>query len=156
MRRIALVFVLLPFLIMVGCTVDAVVEPQNFTVTTPPAEGVHCKIMDSLGQKWFISSTPGSVIVSKGYGPLTVICSKEGYKTATKVVNDTGNLLNAAGKYVGNPNPASYPAEAILYLEPLHFSSDGERESWENDQIIREKDAIAAQHQCWFSSSHNC
>jgi hypothetical protein len=158
---------LLPF-VMSGCTAVQSVKTsvkstmqdiqdsniQNFTVVTPSIENAHCRITDNRGRGWDILATPGSVMLQQGYGPLTVICNKDGYKPGVAIVKDNSNVVLHASKYVGVP--PTYPAQVSITLEPRIFSSNAEKEDWEMKQLVEEKDKEEAKHQCYFSPFHNC
>lgn len=56
-------------------------------VTTPP--GAYCKIYRE-GQGFLKSvATPGAKYIQRGRKPITIVCSKDGYKTATVVDEPT-------------------------------------------------------------------
>lgn len=80
---------------------------QNVTVVTPEVDGAACTLTDSKGRQWEVKSTPGSTLVKKGDGPISVICKKEGYKSGT-----------------GQLKEDTVPAVAANVLMPLGFAVD--------------------------------
>ena len=80
-----------------GCASIVSGTNQSLTVETPGCAGASCKLTNDKGA-WAVT-TPGSVVVNRAYGPLTVVCSKEGASDATAVVESStkgmafGNVL---------------------------------------------------------------
>jgi len=80
-----------------GCASIVTGHNQPLSVQTPDCGGATCVLMNSKGT-WYVKA-PGSVVVHRAYGELTVTCSKEGYPTATSKVASTtkamafGNIL---------------------------------------------------------------
>ena len=50
---------------------------QPVSVETLGCHGASCKLSNADGN-YFINKTPGTVMVNKAYGDLTVECSKDG------------------------------------------------------------------------------
>lgn len=141
-------------LLLWGCMPPPIVSTQNFTVTTPPVEGARCRLTDHQGKQWYIPSTPGSIMIQRGESPLTLICTKEAYKTTTLIVHDEGNLVTNAGKIAGYmPN---FPAEVTVYMEPRLWKSEAEKDEWNMQKLIRERKLEDAKRQCKFSHYKNC
>jgi hypothetical protein len=92
-----------------GCASVLSGGTQSVTVVTPNVEGANCSLTDSLGRIWYIKETPGSAVVRKGDGPITVICQKDGYAKATGLLKE-----KIAGASYGNL--ALGPAAPIGYF----------------------------------------
>lgn len=123
-----------------GCSTIVTGTTQPFTVKTKQALGAECVLKDTKERVWRISSTPQTVEVNKGDGPMTITCSKEGYKTATLVVEESfagatlGNIILGGGIGVivdaASGAAQEYPDDATLWLEPLEWSSEEEKQEW--------------------------
>jgi PDZ domain len=80
-----------------GCASIVSGTNQPITVDSPGCDGASCQLTNDKGT-WYVK-TPGSVIVSRAYGNLSVVCSKEGFGSAnTSVASNTkamafGNIL---------------------------------------------------------------
>ncbi len=69
-------------------------------------------------------TTPGSVVVNRAYGSLTIVCTKEGAPTATTTANSTtkgmafGNILFGgiigAGVDIGTGAAYDYPTSIMV------------------------------------------
>lgn len=92
-----------------GCASVLSGGTQSVTIVTPNADGANCSLTDSLGRVWHVTETPGTVVVRKGHGPITVICQKDGYAKATSLLDE-----KIAGASYGNL--ALGPAAPIGYL----------------------------------------
>jgi hypothetical protein len=145
MRFSVLVLVMiLPVALLSACAnQNPTTTNQNFTVITPGIDGAFCKLTDSQGFAWNVSATPGSAMILKGAGPLTVICSKQGYKTTVELVKERGIF-------------PSYPPQVEVIMEPLTWKSEGEKEEWELQKISRKRAEEDKRHECYFSALHNC
>ena len=62
---------------------------QPVSVETPGCPGATCKLSNADGN-YFINKTPGTVMVNKAYGDLTVECSKDGEKS-TNFIKSSAN-----------------------------------------------------------------
>lgn len=123
-----------------ACSTITTGTSQPFTVKTANLEGAKCDLVDSKGTRWTISDTPGTREITKGDGPLTVTCSKSGYKTASVDVAEyfagatLGNILigGGIGLIVDAASGAAqeYPDEVTLWLEPKTFSSAAAKDAW--------------------------
>ncbi len=86
-----------------GCASIVSGSNQPISVDTPGCEAASCQLTNDKGT-WFVR-TPGSVTVSRAYGNLSVVCSKEGFGSATTSVASStkgmafGNIL--AGGIIG-------------------------------------------------------
>jgi len=110
-------FVLLP-----GCASIVSGTNQPVTVDAPGCGGASCKLTNDKGS-WAVT-VPGSVVVSRAYGPLTVVCTKEGFPSGTTTVNSStkgmafGNVLFGgiigAGVDVSTGAAYDYPNSIIV------------------------------------------
>lgn len=85
-----------------GCASIVGGTHENVSVDTTP-EHAACKLASDEGT-WFVSNTPGSVMIDRGYGDLTVSCHEDNYSGVTTVKSTTkgmafGNIL--AGGLIG-------------------------------------------------------
>jgi len=80
-----------------GCASIISGANQSISVSTPGCEAAACELTNSKGT-WFVKS-PGSVTVHRAYGNLAVVCSKEGFGSASQSVASStkaiafGNIL---------------------------------------------------------------
>lgn len=96
--------------------------------------------MDTKGGRWIATSTPQTLEVRKGDGPMTVSCSKDGYKTTEIVVEEgfagmtPGNVLigGGIGLVVDAASGAAqeYPDNVYVWMEPVSWASAEEEEAW--------------------------
>ncbi len=97
MRSLAAVAVAALFSFLSGCASIVSGTNQPVSVDTPGCEAASCQLTNDKGT-WFVKS-PGSVTVNRAYGNLTVVCSKEGFGSATTSVSSTtkgmafGNII---------------------------------------------------------------
>ena len=94
---------------------------------------------------------------------MTVICSKQGYKTATLIVKSVGrhafNQGTRAGANLLVTDPlsiTSYPPETVVMMEPLIWKSEDEKAQWEYQKQIEDAKKDADKGKCFFSDNHNC
>lgn len=124
-----------------GCATVATGTGQTVTVITQKdVTGARCKLTDQAGGVWYISSTPGSVTVAKGDGPMTVVCSKPGYRDGSVLVDEDvvgatyGNILigGVIGVAVDAASGAAqaYPPRIDVWLEPAKWDSMEDRIEW--------------------------
>lgn len=88
---------------LTSCASVTTGQNQTVSVETTPIKGASCELFNDKG-KWFISSTPGSVVVTRSYDDLLVVCKKEDKVGQLTVKSDTkgmafGNIL--AGGIIG-------------------------------------------------------
>lgn len=62
-------------LMSTGCASIVSGQLQSLSVDTPGCPGARCELSNDKG-KWFVSSTPGSVMVGRSYNNLQVVCIK--------------------------------------------------------------------------------
>lgn len=130
-----------------GCATLTTGTTQNMSITTEKdVTGARCELSDSREGKWYISDTPGSVTVRKGDGPMTINCTKEGYKSAELLVEEKfagatlGNVIIGGGIGLiidaASGSAQKYPDQVIIWMEPEVWESEQARIEW---QEAREK-----------------
>ncbi len=107
---------------LTGCVSFIANPEQNIAVTTLPVQGAQCSLENNKG-KWFISKTPGSVMVRKSDRNLIIICEKNGYaKTVSEIKPETNNTLygkNLPSMAIDNNGLAfRYPMSVRILLTP--------------------------------------
>lgn len=105
-----------------GCASIVSGTNQSVTVDTPSCAAALCKLTNDKGE-WAVT-TPGSVVVHRAYGPLSIICAKEGFTSGVASVNSTtkgmafGNLLFGgiigAGVDMGTGAAYDYPTSIMV------------------------------------------
>jgi hypothetical protein len=103
-----------------GCASIVSGTNQPLTVEAPDCAGAMCRLTNSKGT-WAVKA-PGSVVVHRAYGPLTVVCAKEGFpSTTTQVDSKTkgmayGNILfgGIIGAGVDTSTGAAYDYPALI------------------------------------------
>lgn len=70
---------------------------QSLSVTTTPVARANCSLQNNKGQ-WYISNTPGSVVVNKSFGDLSITCQSGKRRGHMQVKSKThpailGNIL---------------------------------------------------------------
>lgn len=123
-----------------ACSTITTGTTQPFTVETAGLEGASCEMIDSKGARWTISGTPETREITKGDGPLTVTCSKAGYKTTSVDVAEgfagatLGNVIlgGGVGLIVDAASGAAqeYPDKVVVWMEPNSFKSTAAKEAW--------------------------
>lgn len=123
-----------------ACSTITTGTTQPFTVKTAKVEGAKCEMVDSKQARWVVSDTPATVEITKGDGPLTVTCSKSGYKTTEVVVKEyfagatLGNVILGGGVGVivdaASGAAQEYPDEITVWMEPKTWPSKSAKEEW--------------------------
>lgn len=90
-------------LFVTGCASIVTGQNQMVSVDTSPHKEAICELSNDKG-KYFINSTPGSVMVSRSYDDLIVTCYKNDKKGNTFIKSQTkamafGNII--AGGVIG-------------------------------------------------------
>lgn len=89
---------------LAGCASITEDKTQPVSVSTCDVQGAQCTLTNGEGT-YYISSTPGSVVVKNASSNLSVICKKDGYQPASGTLQRTqkgmvwGNVL--AGGLIG-------------------------------------------------------
>jgi hypothetical protein len=111
-----------------GCATVVNGTKQQIQIKTPPTQNAKCKISNSRGT-WLLNNTPGTISVYRAKNPkdqLAIICSKDGYVPAKKIVKSHVSgaafvdcALGAIPLLIdGGSNAAySYPSEIAV---PMH------------------------------------
>jgi len=111
---------------------------QNVTVITPDVEGAACSLADSKGRTWYIEETPGTALVKRGDGPISVICNKDGYKKGVALLEEQIAGANYGNLALGPIAPIGYVIDGMggaaqkykdsvnVYLDPV-----AKKEPWE-------------------------
>jgi hypothetical protein len=76
---------------------------QSVSVETGPVAGATCELQNDKG-KWFVNSTPGSVIVNRAYSDLNVTCKKDNWYGNNSFKSNTKGMAYAnilAGGVIG-------------------------------------------------------
>lgn len=136
---------------------------QNITIITPEVENASCELTDNKGRQWHVKATPGSVLIQQGDAPLTVICSKEGYKKAVRTAGSniakaayTNVLTGGVGAVVDVVSGAalSFPSTIKVWMEPEQWKSESARQQWFFRKQRDEEEGDS--NQCFFSRYTNC
>lgn len=152
-------------LFLTGCSTWINGPMQTITLVTPEVEGASCTLTNEKGESWHLASTPGRVTIKRSIAPLSIICSKPGYKQAVEIINPhltkaaMSNIFNAGiGGVVDFRKSTShdYPPEITLWLEPKYWQSEFERQSWEGKKRLYEQQKYDKAHKCRFSNLTNC
>ncbi len=117
-RTLASLLLPLAILVLPGCASIVTGHNQPVSLQTPDCEGASCTLTNSKGT-WYVK-TPGTVTVHRAYGDLTIVCSKDGYPSATSTSASAtkamafGNILFGGligvGVDVGTGAAYDYPA----------------------------------------------
>lgn len=101
---------------------------QSVSVKTGKITGANCELKNNKG-KWYVSSTPGSVVVNRSYKNLEIECTKKGYPTGKESVKSHtkamafGNVIlgGAVGGGVDIATGAAYdyPNEIDVPMQKL-------------------------------------
>jgi hypothetical protein len=73
---------------------------QSVSVTTPPTQKAACVLSNNKG-KWYLPSTPGTIVVHRSYNDLNVACQKPGYQNANLSVKSKANAMVAGNILIG-------------------------------------------------------
>lgn len=137
-----------------GCATIVSGTGQSLTVVTEKSvEDASCELTDKKGGKWYIPHTPGTATVHKGDGPMTVVCKKDGYKTATLMVEESltgatfGNIILGGGIGIlvdaASGAAQQYPDQVVVWMEPETWESEDAKNTWYRDKEafeVAEKD----------------
>lgn len=119
---------------------------QVVTVTTPDAQGSTCSLSDSKGRIWYVEQTPGTALVKRGDGPISVICNKAGFVKGTALIEEEiaganwGNLALGPAAPIGyfvdglSGSAQKYKSTVEVYMEPI-----SENKPWENSYDYKSK-----------------
>ncbi len=133
---------LLPaMLLLQSCATVTTGTGQTITVVTErDVQGANCVLTDQENGEWKLTTTPGDVTVTKGGGPMTVVCRKEGYRDGSVLVDEDvvgatyGNILigGVIGIAIDAASGASqnYPEVITIWMKPVRWESLEERIEW--------------------------
>ena len=133
-----------------GCATVTTGTSQSVSVVTEKGvEGARCELTDSKDGKWFVSNSPGTVTVRKGDGPMTVICKKEGFNSATTMVEESfvgatlGNVILGGGIGIiidaASGAAQQYPDQIVVWMRPEEWESEAQRKEWEQAKLAYDK-----------------
>lgn len=79
-------------LFLTGCAsiVDGV--NQSVSVETTPAHNANCALTSDKG-RWYVNSTPGSVVIHRSFSDMLIECKKEGYESIAMPVKSHAKPL---------------------------------------------------------------
>jgi hypothetical protein len=110
-----------------GCATVIKGETQAINVSSPPVGGARCVLSTTDGYYRDLL-TPGAVIVPRGREDLSVVCTKRGFKDATKKVASHFNFVTFGNLVIGglvgvtvdatSGANESYPEEIEVPMEP--------------------------------------
>ena len=111
---------------LTGCASIVNGTNQSVSVNTGAVSGASCALENNKG-KWYVSNTPGSVVIHRSYRDLTVNCTKKGYRPTFKQVSSQtkamafGNLVFGgaigAGVDMANGSAYDYPTDINVPLQ---------------------------------------
>lgn len=138
-------FLFIGLSLLSGCATITSGTTQSVNLATEKdVQDANCELTDKKGGKWFVPSTPGSTTVRKGDGPLSIICKKEGYKTAQLMVDETltpatfGNIILGGGIGVlvdaASGAAQQYPEKILVWMEPEKFKTEQEKDVWRREK----------------------
>lgn len=147
---IKLAIISIALLITSGCATIVSGTGQSISVVTEKeVTGAKCKLTDSKGGTWYVPETPGTATVRKGDGPMTIVCEKDGYKTATLMIDETlagatfGNIIlgGGIGILVDSMSGAAqkYPDQFIIWMEPAEWDSENAKTDWLKEKAAYEE-----------------
>ncbi len=70
---------------LTGCASIVNGTHQSVSVHTGATKGATCSLENNKG-KWYVSNTPGSVVINRSFNDLQINCEKKGYKPSFKQV----------------------------------------------------------------------
>lgn len=86
---------------------------QTITVLTPGASGASCSLSDSKGRVSYVEETPGTALVRRGDGPISVICYKDGYEKGAAMVKEKIAGANYGNLALGPIAPIGYFVDSV-------------------------------------------
>ena len=126
---------------LAGCATITTGTDQGIRVITElELTGAGCRLVDSKENVSYIPNTPGTAYISRGDGPLTITCQKEGYKSVSLQIEEgmadatLGNIILGGG--IGLIFDAAsgaaqrYPDEVVIWMEPAEWADTDSRDRW--------------------------
>lgn len=127
-KHVAILVGVVATTVLSGCASIVNGTSQPISVTTPPVSGATCSLKNSKGE-WYVNATPGSAVVHRAYGPLTVNCKKSGYNTAIMTVKSStkgmafGNVvfggIIGGGVDMADGAAYDYPTPIVVPMSPV-------------------------------------
>lgn len=123
--------------ILTGCASFISGSRQSVTVITPDASGSSCILTDSKGRVSNVENTPGTAIVKKGDGPISVICKKEGYKAGVGQIDESvtpataGNILFPPGFLIDGITGSSEKYDSTVTIDMEPAAKNTVKKGWE-------------------------
>lgn len=106
-----------------GCASVVSGSRQTVTVLTPDVEGASCSLSDSKGRVWYVEETPGTALVKRGDGPISVICHKDGYSKGAAMISEVIAPANYGNLALGPAAPIGYLVDGITGTGQKYKSS---------------------------------
>jgi hypothetical protein len=106
-----------------GCASITSGGKQTVTVITPNIEGASCSLSDSKGRVWYVEETPGTALVKKGDGPISVICEKQGYLKGTALIDQELTPSSYGNLALGPAAPIGYFMDSMTGSAQRYKSS---------------------------------
>lgn len=134
-----------------ACSLLVHEKEQYIRFETPQVTGAHCAIKDYRAYHWNVYATPDTIRVEKGYPPLYITCTKEGYHSTLLEVGqryDPQIVGDFVADKIGYVLPAwqdsakQYPETITIWMRPLAFDSLESMEEWERSlwQFLRDEE----------------
>jgi hypothetical protein len=134
-------FMLAMLVPLASCATITTGTSQSVNVVTLNTEGADCKLTDSKSGAWYVKDTPATATVRKGDGPMTITCSKDGFKKGTSTVDEElvgatfGNIILGGGIGIAvdafSGAAQKYPPEFQVWMEPEQFKNSDEKKKYE-------------------------
>lgn len=135
-----------------GCaTITSGTDQGIRVVTEPGITGARCSIVDSKENAAFVPHTPGTAHLTRGNGPATVTCKKQGFKPVSQPLQESladatlGNVIlgGGIGFIVDAASGAAqrYPDQVVVWMEPLEWDSEADRQRWLDEKQAHEQAA---------------
>lgn len=146
---------IIPFIALIfitGCATIVSGSQQTVFIETPFVENAECSLKDSKSGSWHMPSSPGAATVTKGNGPMNIVCKKTGYQTGLVTVDDEfagatlGNIIlgGGIGIFVDAASGAAqkYPDKIIVWMKPNKWTSASEQKEWETAKAEYEAEVL--------------
>ena len=138
-----------------GCaTITTGTDQAILVVTEKDVVGASCTFRDSKDNRSYIPRTPGTTHMPRGNAPMTIRCTKPGYKTANFVVEEgvagatMGNVILGGGiGFIFDATSGAaqrYPDKVVIWLEPEEWPDETSRMEWEEERRVFLEQAAAA------------
>tara|TARA_R110001592_G_scaffold262853_1_gene528197 strand:+ start:664 stop:1152 length:489 start_codon:yes stop_codon:yes gene_type:complete len=135
--------------VLSACSTVTTGTTQTVTVDTPLMSGAKCSLTDMEKRTYHVVSTPASLVVEKGDGPMTVVCEKDGYEKTNILIDEEfagatlGNILigGGIGLLIDAASGAAqrYPDKLVVWMKPITFGSSDDEKKWQEAKLDWEK-----------------